>query len=159
MFERILVPLDGSELSESILPHATELARRLNAVMVVLQVTPDVAQMLQNMAAGGGMGVGSALMTTELLQEAVDGEADAAKRYLAGLNQRLIGEHVNSQAVHLLGATGTAIIDYCHREDISMIAMSTHGRSGLKRTLFGSVADDVMRNSHIPVMVLRPAED
>jgi nucleotide-binding universal stress UspA family protein len=57
------------------------------------------------------------------------------------------------------GESPAAILDYAKEAHVSMIGMSTHGRSGLGRTIFGSVADDVLRNSQLTVLLIRPQSE
>ena len=93
----------------------------------------------------------------DLAQKAVAEDNARALAYLEQVATRLRTAGVNATTHLAEGPAAPAILAHCRRHDVSLIAMTTHGRSGLKRTLFGSVADEIMRNSHLPILMRRPA--
>lgn len=151
MFKKILVCLDGSELAEQVLPYVTEQALRFDSNVVLLQamasppfisssIQPDVAQQLKDQ-----------------YQE----EVNKAKVYLDQTALLLREKGVDVETVLLQGApseAGKYIVDYAHKNKVDIIAIATHGRGGLKRMIFGSVADFVLRESRLPMLVIRPQE-
>jgi nucleotide-binding universal stress UspA family protein len=152
MYERILVPLDLSDLAETILPHALEIARCFKAELLLFHVSSSYAEVFQRtMPAGAG-----STMNAEIIQQIVDSEASEGQRYLNTLAGRYHAEHVEIRQILAQGTPARAILQYCDDQEISLVTMSTHGKSGLARTLLGSVADEVMRNSRLPVLLLRP---
>ena len=122
----IIVPLDGSDLAEKILPHAVSLAKALGAKLSLVRAT------LEDMA-----------------------DADERDR-LDRVADRVRGEGVaDVETVVLHGDPATVIVDLTHDYPDALVAMTTHGRSGMGRWLMGSVADRVVRHAAGPVMVLR----
>jgi nucleotide-binding universal stress UspA family protein len=83
-----------------------------------------------------------------------------AKAYLEGLAQPLRDKGLNVQCVTLRGLqVGEAIVSYADESNISLIAIATHGRSGLGRLVFGSVADFVLRETGLPILVIKPKKN
>ena len=124
--KNIVVTTDGSALAESILPHAVGLSKALGSRIKLLRVTPE-------------------------------DRADADERdHLLRIAERLNGEGVADVTVEVLnGDPATAIVDYIDRSPTCLVAMTTHGRSGLGRWTLGSVTDRVVRHAAAPVLVLR----
>jgi len=144
MYNRILVPLDGSELAEQILPQVTSLASSTGAEVVLLRV-PDLPVNDYLMTAPGW---------SARLREQAD---DETREYLMSLGKKLRaqGLRVQTQIVYE-GTVYSAILNTAREFDVDLIAMSTHGRSGLARLVMGSVADDVVRHAELPVLLVRP---
>lgn len=146
MIGRILVPLDGSKLSEEVLPLAESLARQLGAEVSFLRVV-DEEWPKTGLAATSWE---SGLPTVSKKQE------EEATSYLGQLAESWRGKGIRATSEVVAGLAGTAIVAYAHSQKIDMIAMCTHGRSGLGRLVFGSVADDVLRRVGIPVLLFKP---
>lgn len=140
-FARLLVPLDGSERSAQILPRVATLARRYGAEVVLLQVG-----VFLGLAAEIPGPVPVALPSAEALEQA-----------LAPYRRQLQAQGVERvRARGVMGASeGEAILDVAAEEGSDLIAMTTHGRSGVDRWLFGSVAESVLRNARVPVLLQR----
>jgi nucleotide-binding universal stress UspA family protein len=151
IFGKILVCLDGSDLAELILPYATEQARRFGSELVLLQVVPSA----RTVAAAGS---GASSPTTETDSEETGKVESKAKTYLANVAQSLQQTGLNVQWLILKGTAGDVIVSCAVSNDIDLIAIATHGRSGLKRTVFGSVADYVLRESGLPILLIKPQE-
>lgn len=144
MYTKILVPLDGSELAEQVLPRVIELANHNGAEIVLLRI-PDVP-------------VDEFLMTPTETGTAIREQAQtAARQYLDHLGNELraLGLHVETQIVRD-GAVYTSILETAKTLGVDLIAMSTHGRGGLARLVMGSVADDVIHHTELPVLLVRP---
>ncbi|MCI0843854.1 MAG: universal stress protein [Chloroflexi bacterium] len=125
----IIVPLDGSEMAERILPHAVAWAKSLDAKVCLVQAVHD---------------------------DKVDTEE---RGYLKKLAERIENEGVASvEVVVLHGDAATVIVDLTNDYPDALVAMTTHGRSGVSRWLIGSVADRVIRHAAGPVLVLRAGE-
>ena len=139
MFARILVPLDGSALAETILPQVTELATLHGAEIVLLRVA------LAHTFPGTNQ--------TEAQVQAVQ-EAEA---YLAGVLQRLRATGIKVQQIVRYGHAAEEIVDQAETGCADLIAMSTHGRSGLDHWALGSTAEQVVRKAHCAVMSIRGA--
>ncbi len=155
MFNKILVCLDGSTLAEQIIPYAIEQALHFNSEVVLFQAINVPTTM---MATPPVMAPGEAFPATprpEVIKQ-LESEAQA---YLGNWAERIREKGVKASCVTQEGAPANAIINYAAESDISLIAMATHGRGGLSRTIMGSVADEVIRNSNTPILVISPSEE
>jgi nucleotide-binding universal stress UspA family protein len=148
MYQKVLVPLDGSELSETALEHLRSIVSACAVPEVVLlfvvETTPWVA-------------------TGDFYPESVHVEIDErysawAKDYVANKADSLRQEGIPAIAVLLEGNAAEKILEYVEKNSVDLVIMSTHGRSGPARWLFGSVADRVVRHSRVPVLVESPKQ-
>jgi nucleotide-binding universal stress UspA family protein len=151
MFEKILVCLDGSKLAEQILPFATEEALRFRSKVVLLHVVPETSIVSPNIPGAPGVPV-----ETKGMVEQAQEEQNEASAYLDKVTEALQEKGLDTESVVLLGSPGDVIINYANENNTGLIAMATHGRSGLGRAVFGSVADHVVRESEIPILIIRP---
>jgi len=151
MFEKILVCLDGSELAEQILPYANEQAKRLGSTLVLLHVVPEPTTVGLNLPGEPGLEI----KTGGLIRHYEDHTQEADK-YLNSLADKLKGQGLKVEYAIMTGRAGEVIVDYAMKNDIGLVAIATHGRGGLGRAFFGSVADYVLRNSSLPVLLIRP---
>lgn len=136
MFERILVPLDGSATAEAVLPHVVRLARRSGAeVTLVRAVVP--------------MPVDTALPISIAM-------TDSAEKYLEEKARQLELKGIRTRILVEKGPPAWVILEAARR-DATLIAMATHGTTGLARLVFGSVAESLLRASPVPVYLVRPA--
>ena len=151
---RLIVPLDGSELAELVLPHVAHLASGLGLPVTLLQITPPEEEYYRYAAMGPGLApapMPSAPSIAELVQEA----AREGSAYLDEVKSRLIGEGVQSVDTEVtLGTPADVIVDRVS-DNGGLVAMTTHGRSGVGRMMLGSVAERVIRQSGCPVLVVR----
>jgi nucleotide-binding universal stress UspA family protein len=143
MLRRILVGLDGSPLAETILDPVRVLARRLGAEVVLLHVT-HVPEMVRAAQPG------------PTLDEVVAQERERAQTYLEGAARKLREPGLTVQTVAAAGEAAVEIVRWAERERIDLIALTTHGRSGMQRWLYGSVADAVLHTTRTPLLLLRP---
>ena len=153
---RILVPLDGSELSEAALPHAKELASRLSSSIHLVRVVPLARQLAASSFAGSGGIDGMPGLDVKAIDEAVEARLQEAIVYIEEQGKKLQQEGISVEWEVRQGAAAEEILESVQNNDIDLIAISTHGRSGLGRLVFGSVFDSVMRDAGIPVMVIKP---
>lgn len=145
----VLVPLDGSVLSESVLPHAAEFAKCCDARLTLIEAVPPVYSI-----SGGGQVPD--VSTDVRAAEVTRNETARYLEHVAGMLRASgliveIAVLTHWQAAH-------AIIDYASDHDVDLIAMATHGRGAWSRWVVGSVADKVLRGCQIPMLVLRPQE-
>lgn len=154
MFKRILVCLDGSQLAEQILPYAVEQATRFEAKVVLLRVVTLGSTVTMAPVPEAGIGASS----DPIIQEEMEREEKEAQAYLADAAQRLHEKGLDVETVVLSGMPGEMIGSFAADNDIDLIAIATHGHSGLGRVVFGSVADHVIRNSGVPLLVVKPKE-
>jgi nucleotide-binding universal stress UspA family protein len=131
MYERILVPVDGSEAAEAILPFAENVAGPLDSELVLLHVVAD--------AKGGYV---------------FPNRAEAVK-YLDALAERLASKGIRVRTGLGFGSLPEAILSAADKWNVDLIAMATHARSGLSRLVVGSVAEAVLRAARVPVLMIR----
>ncbi len=145
-FRRILVALDGSTLAEAILDHAVHLARvEPEAEMILLDV-------LQPLASAAWVPPTAALHAEDLLAR-----EERARDYLHGVSRRLQGAGLRVRArVEVAPSIASTILEVARGEGADVVALATHGRSGLVRLALGSVADKLVRGSRTPVLLFRP---
>jgi len=154
MFEKILVCLDGSDLAEQIIPYAVEQALHSKAKITLLQVVPEPVVVSPNMPGSAGVPV-----WTPGTDETVKKEEAEAKAYLESKAGKLLREKgLYVDCMTMQGAAGEVIISYADSNGIDLITLATHGRSGLGRAVFGSVADYILRESGLPILVIKLQE-
>jgi nucleotide-binding universal stress UspA family protein len=141
MLTRILVPLDGSTLAESILPQVVELAALRRGEILLLRV-----------AHAHGLPGSSAV-------EALVGVLDEARAYLDRIEARLLRHDLPVRTAVRYGQPVEEILDHALASGADLIAMSTHGRSGVRRVMLGSVAEAIVRRAGIPILLLRVTRD
>jgi nucleotide-binding universal stress UspA family protein len=146
MYKKILVPLDGSKLSEHALDHLSEFLTSSSDTGVVLL---RVVEPLTVLYAGGS----AATVVTQEAQKQL--EADAAA-YLNKIESRLKRKKLSVETAVILGIPADVILDFASQHKVDLIIMSTHGRSGISRWFFGSVAEKVIRHSTVPVLISPP---
>lgn len=143
MYTKILVPLDGSALAERALVQAEEIAKAAGAELILAQVVQ--APLGQTPEAG----------TSEEV-EAFRETAAQARAYLGMIATRVTGAGVKVRFEVVEGAAAAGILTLAHNEDVDMIVMSTHGRSGISKLVMGSVAEKVMLTTKRPVLLVKP---
>lgn len=137
-YAKILVPLDGSAVAEAILPEAEKVAIAFKSTISLLRVAyaPTVP------------GTDPTEAQVAVVQE--------AEEYLHGIEQRLQAKGFSVDSHVRYGDEAEEILDHCtQHHDIDLIAMSTHGRSGVKRWILGSVAEKVLRHATKPIFLVR----
>jgi nucleotide-binding universal stress UspA family protein len=140
----ILVPLDGSRLSEAALAPAADIARLLGAALSLVRVVRPVA-------AATGISVPIAAGYDERLTALCRQEA---QDYLDGFAERLHRDGVRASATAVLGeSVAGTILDLARSEPVRLIALATRGRGGVRRLTLGSVADKVVRGADAPVLI------
>ncbi len=142
---RILVPLDGSRTAEQALPQAIELANENNSEIWLLQSVEFPEYWGEEYA---GM---HAMPSTVSIEE----QEEAARAYLHQIADSLTSGQIPAQIVVTTGHAASAISDVVADNEIDLIVMSTHGRSGLSRWVFGSVAEKVVRLAECPIFLVR----
>jgi nucleotide-binding universal stress UspA family protein len=139
----ILVPLDGSPLAEQAIAEAAELAHALHAGVVLLRVVSPVDDVIQS----GTMRIA--------VDEIWTAEREEALKYLNDVAQRSVWQGATVAVVVELGGPAETILDIASRRDVSRIVMATHGRTGMTRWVFGSVAEKVLRAADRTVVLVR----
>jgi nucleotide-binding universal stress UspA family protein len=142
--QRVLVPLDGSELSEAVLPYITPLAQDLGWSLVILWQVDSPPQSIP---------VQGAAIPLEFVAERGDDEMVA---YLNRVANDLQAKGIAAEPRVWFGAKAQSIVEFASQEQMDLIAMSTHGRRGIGRWLRGSTTDYILAHATIPVLTLRP---
>lgn len=150
MYERILVPLDGSKVGEAALPHVEELVTKMlpetNVEVTLLQVVSSLSHYIV---------AGEASAQVPYTEQEVDQIKKRSADYLdqAGESLRISGATVRVRVS--VGRAAEEIIKTADAIKVDLIAMSTHGRSGISRWAFGSVTDRVLRSGDRPILMVR----
>jgi nucleotide-binding universal stress UspA family protein len=157
MFETVIVPLDGSELAEAAIVPAREIAEKFGSQLLLLRAIEPMSHLIATQPPSLLESPASAEANVELIEQVVHAERDEATKYLDEVQARIGGR---TEYAVVEGQPGDAIAEVAQERGAGLVVMSSHGRGGLGRVIFGSVADTVLRNSHIPVMLIRiPDED
>ena len=142
---RLIVPLDGSAVAEAVLPYVIGMARGLDLDVTLIRVQTFNVQYMEVLP-----------VAPDTWVEEVEGHA---MEYLSGVGKSLREKGVQTVEERLLhGVPAVGIVQMTREYTGSLVAMTTHGRSGLGRWIVGSVTDRVVRDSGAPVLVVRPAE-
>lgn len=126
MFQKILVPLDGSELAEQAVPYVEWLAKKLNSEVILITVCLPGAPLER-----------------------------ALTEYIERRAERLQSLKIKTRSVCIEGEPAASIIDFAGKNDVSLIVISTHGRTGIGHWPLGSIASKIVQRSHIPVFLIK----
>jgi nucleotide-binding universal stress UspA family protein len=160
MFDRILLPIDGSELSEAAVAHATALGEKFEATVIVLQVIDSEAQIIAHTAPATIEPLPSGQITAQIAHEAVEGQREKARDNVDRVAGMLRERDIATETSIVEGGPGDAICAAVEALDCDTVVMATHGRSGFRRAVLGSVADHVVRNTPTAsVLLIRPVEE
>ena len=139
-YRHILIPLDGSKLAEAALKEALPLAKSPGVRVTFIEAVWPIIDVLNT---------GTQVAAVERLRR------NEAQKYLDAVARRADWKALKPEAVVKIGPAADVIIDYARAKRADLIVMSTHGRSGLGRWAFGSIADKVLHGSHCPVLLVR----
>jgi nucleotide-binding universal stress UspA family protein len=145
MYTRIVVPVDGSFLAETALPHAQELARAFAAPLHLVRVVDGTVSAKYDPV---GLGLSDLPVGEVLLQERED-----ARAYLDATQERLAKSGLEVTTELRSGAVVRELLTAAREGDVYV--MASHGRTGMQRWFMGSVAEEMTRQSRIPVMLVR----
>ena len=151
MYQKVLAPVDGSELAECVLPHIESIAKGCH----VKNVTFIYVAKPVNLSIWGNE-EGLPWLSVEVSNR-LDSEARAAgERYLMQILSRVKYDGVDIQSQVMFGdQVADVIADYATKNEADLIVISTHGRSGISRWVWGSVADRILRAACVPVLMVR----
>lgn len=142
MYRKILVPLDGSKVAEGALPHAKELAYAVGAELILLTV-------------GANPAMDFAFSDPGLAQNAVAEQEERSQKYILEIENELKDAGFKTSTQLRVGSVAEVILGVAEELQVDVIAMSTHGRTGPARWLLGSIAERVVHNSKVPVLLIR----
>jgi nucleotide-binding universal stress UspA family protein len=154
MYKKIMVPLDGSELAECVLAHVEGFIEscHVKAIIFIRAIKPEP------MVSRGTYMAGE--VDFKIIQENAkkieEEKKSSAEGYLAQVTDRFSKyAEVTFQTKVIVGDVAECLIDYAEQNDIDLILIATHGRSGVSRWVRGSIADRILRASRIPVLMVR----
>ena len=145
MYQKILVPLDGSALAECVLPHVEVLARGCQAKSVILiRVVEPFHQP-----------TGDFVMDPDQVKKIESEHKRAAEAYLKKISAKisLAGASVKTEVPY--GQAAETLADYATKNQVDLVVIATHGRSGVSKWVWGSVADRTLRSACVPVLMVR----
>lgn len=155
MFTKILVPLDGSDDAAAAVPVAAELARGFGASLLLVEMVPTGRATLA-LAADVASG---AMTDPELINADVEAREQAAEGYVSAMAEQLAAQGLDVSYAVGRGSEEGGIVQAAHDEGVDLIVMATHARGPLGRLVFGSITDDVVRHTTIPVLAVPPPRD
>lgn len=171
MYKKVMVALDGSEFSECALEHAKAIAGGCNVTEFILfraieQLSNNEVAALseartsfynrgEHETRAPGMNYSDEDYSNHVLAQMGQMRAEA-DNYLSGLSSRLSKDGVNARGEVVVGKAAESIMDFSQKNNIDLIIMTTHGRSGISRWAFGSVANKVVNQSTVPVLLVSP---
>jgi nucleotide-binding universal stress UspA family protein len=130
MYQKILVPVDGSKLAECVIPHVEYIANGCKSKEVVFARVVEPAYPIET-------------------------HKKEAEDYLRNLLNRVHFEASASRSEILMGTTAENLIEYAEHNDVDLVIIATHGRSGIGRWVWGSIADRILRAGAVPVFMVR----
>ncbi|MFC1868940.1 universal stress protein [Thermodesulfobacteriota bacterium] len=145
MYKKVMVPLDGSELAECVLPHLETFIKgfKINDVHLVRVIEPEVHYR------------GEHAIDPEIVANRESERESLAREYLDGVVNRVTREGATINTDLVFGRVTESLADFAQRNNIDLILIATHGRSGITRWVRGSVADKVLRSANVPVLMVR----
>lgn len=144
MISKILVPLDGSKFAEKALPYAVELGQKFDAELLLVWVLHPLVVMYD--------------IGATAYQEITTMEKETAVEYIAAQKAALEAQGVRVQAQVMEGPVAETLIDAACGTDVNLIVMTTHGRSGISRWMYGSVATKVLQHAPCPIFLVKPQD-
>lgn len=152
MYKRILVPLDGSERAERILPHAETLARNGDSTVILLYVVEPAAA---SFVPGMSMMVTPAPQELEIYWKNLQDAEKQAEEYLQKEAAILEKKGIKTERVLQRGDPVNTIVNIAAEKDVDLVAMTSHGRTGLERVFYGSVTGGVLQKVDRPLLLIR----
>ena len=143
MYEKILVPLDGSKRAEMIRPHVRELASRFQATVILIKVVQiNSSRFVEEEFSG-------------FWKKEFDAIVKEHKAYLDGVATKLRDRGIACKTIVTQGPVVEKIIEAANKEDVDLIAMTSHGYGGLTRIFYGSVASGILNRADRPLFIAR----
>ncbi len=154
MYPKIMVPLDGSELAECVLPHVETIGNGCGVKEVVFVRVAESAYLPVGTLSDGGA-IFSQLDAEQARKRIDEVSRSNAKDYLEQVVGWVHLGGVKVQTQVLTGKANESLAEYATNNDVDLIVIATHGRSGVSRWVWGSVADRILRSACVPVMMVR----
>ena len=147
MYKKILVPLDGSKRAERILPYVEKLAHDNGATVIFLTVVsaPKI--------------FGYDDLQYAHFQKEIDTAMEEAETYIKGIGGEFRAKGIETRCRTVMGPVVKEILDAAERENADLVAMCSHGRGGLSRLFYGSVASGILNRVDRPLLIIRARRD
>jgi len=155
LYKTILVPLDTSERAEKILPHVESLCGVKQGRVILLHVV-DLSLFAASPAIPSGQ---AAAVTPQTYIEQLSTLREAGKEYLSKIQEILRTKGISVETVLETGSAAERIVRVAEEQQADLIALASHGRTGLSRVFFGSVAAAVLHRSERPLLLVRSRDD
>jgi len=157
----LLVPLDGSELAEAVLPHVEALAKQrgielMNVVLLTVCEPPDIMSPDSYYLIPESYPPTRPLKWKKYVEQEMGRCKQACEQYLAGVEERLKDTGLKVRAEVLMGKPADKIVEYTTQNPLNLTIMATHGRSGLSQWAYGSVTHKVLHGVSSPILLVRP---
>lgn len=162
MFDKVLVPLDGSELAEAALPFVEELAQRRVTEIILLRVVrvpqdSTIGTVFQPSMSLPGSAEDEVLARHPVYREQeMESVRTETARSLNRAKERLSKVAAEVRVEVAFGRPARKIVEFAEREKVNLLVLSSHGRTGFGRWVFGGTADRVLRATAIPILLIRP---
>lgn len=147
MYNKIMVPLDGSELAECVLPHVEAIAKGCGVASVVFVRAIDPVEIV-----GGWVEWAPGPEEVQSIEKRHKSDAEA---YLKQVISRIKLDGVNIKSEVVVGKAAESLAEYAVKNDVDLIVIASHGRSGISRWIMGSVAERLIHSACVPVLVVR----
>ena len=147
MYNTVLVPLDGSKRAETILPHIEDIALRYKAKVIFL----SVIEQPHTIVAPDGIYIPH--------QDVLNKQQEETEEYLHQRQQEFVADGLEAKIRITVGRVVDEVIRIAEEENADLIAMASHGRSGLARVFYGSVAAGVLHRVDRPLLLVRAEKD
>lgn len=157
MYNKIVLTLDGSEVSHQAIPHAVTLAKQTGAEVVLVQVISSEAQVMIQTAGSSIEPMAVGQINADIARDAVAAEREEAQANLETVKGMMTSQGVTNVSTMIReGYAGDEIVKAADETKADVVVIATHGRSGIGRVIMGSVADHVVRNAaHASVLLVR----
>jgi nucleotide-binding universal stress UspA family protein len=154
----LLVPLDGSELAESVIPHVETLAKQkrdngLEVVLLRVSETPSIPSYYGPELSGVALNWGEFMQQEEVRRKKTSVE------YLEAIETQLKEKNINVKSEVVEGKANDEIINYANSNPYTMIVIASHGRSGFSRLVYGSVAASLLNSVTCPILMVKPKDE
>ena len=148
MYKKILVPLDGSKLAECVLPHVASIIKGCQAPEVIFVRVVEPFQVPP----------GDFVLSADEAKQLDERHKAEAESYLSRIASQAGYEGAEVKWEVIVGKVSDSLADYVRHSGADIVVMATHGRSGVSRWVFGSVAERVLRSAGVPVLMVRASE-
>lgn len=159
MYQKVLVPLDGSKLAESVLPHVEMIVKASDAEVILTTVTERINARSYNIQLAPASETLPVLEPVVKMPVAVGKMQRQGEKYLNRIAKGLTRKGVKVRTSVLLGNPAYEIQSLAEEEGVDLIIMSSHGRSGHSRWALGSISDKMLRASQVPMLLVKPPAD